>query len=191
MSIALYEQVEEKILDLHGSKVLLDSDVAELYGVTTKQINQAVSRNLDKFPDGYIIDLSKNEKDELVTNCDRFNALKHSTALPKAFTEKGLYMLATILKSPKATETTLAIIETFTKVREIGRAVKGLTELPEGSDKQKNLLHRAGELISDLIQPDEIMYSESEASVELNLAIVKFKYTTKKKGKSGDHDGRS
>ena len=191
MSIALYEQVEEKILDLHGSKELLDSDVAELYGVTTKQINQAVSRNLDKFPDGYIIDLSKNEKDELVTNCDRFNALKHSTALPKAFTEKGLYMLATILKSPKATETTLAIIETFTKVREIGRAVKGLTELPEGSDKQKNLLHRAGELISDLIQPDEIMYSESEASVELNLAIVKFKYTTKKKGKSGDHDGRS
>ena len=191
MSIALYEQVEEKILDLHGNKALLDSDVAELYGVTTKQINQAVSRNLDKFPDGYIIDLSKNEKDELVTNCDRFNALKHSTALPKAFTEKGLYMLATILKSPKATETTLAIIETFTKVREIGRAVKGLTELPEGSDKQKNLLHRAGELISDLIQPDEIMYSESEASVELNLAIVKFKYTTKKKGKSGDHDGRS
>ena len=68
--------------------------------------------------------------------------------------------------------------------------MKGLTELPEGSDKQKNLLHRAGELISDLIQPDEIMYSESEASVELNLAIVKFKYTTKKKGKSGDHDGR-
>ena len=60
MSIALYEQVEEKILDLHGNKALLDSDVAELYGVTTKQINQAVSRNLDKFPDGYIIDLSKN-----------------------------------------------------------------------------------------------------------------------------------
>ena len=190
MSIALYEQVEEKILDLHGNKALLDSDVAELYGVTTKQINQAVSRNPDKFPDGYIIDLSKNEKDELVTNCDRFNALKHSTALPKAFTEKGLYMLATILKSPKATETTLAIIETFSKVREIGQAIKRLTDLPEGSDKQKNLLHRAGELISDLIQPDEIMYSESEASVELNLAIVKFKYTTKKKGKSGDHDGR-
>ena len=191
MSIALYEQVEEKILDLHGNKALLDSDVAELYGVTTKQINQAVSRNPDKFPDGYIIDLSKNEKDELVTNCDRFNALKHSTALPKAFTEKGLYMLATILKSPKATETTLAIIETFSKVREIGQAIKRLTDLPEGSDKQKNLLHRAGELISDLIQPDEVMYSESEASVELNLAIVKFKYTTKKKGKSGDHDGRS
>ena len=190
MSIALYEQVEEKILDLHGNKALLDSDVAELYGVTTKQINQAVSRNPDKFPDGYIIDLSKNEKDELVTNCDRFNALKHSTALPKAFTEKGLYMLATILKSPKATETTLAIIETFSKVREIGQAIKRLTDLPEGSDKQKNLLHRAGELISDLIQPDEVMYSESEASVELNLAIVKFKYTTKKKGKSGDHDGR-
>lgn len=191
MNITLYEQVEEKILDLHGSKALLDSDVAELYGVTTKQINQAVSRNPDKFPDGYIINLSKNERDELVTNCDRFNALKHSTALPKAFTEKGLYMLATILKSSKATETTLAIIETFTKVREIGQAIKGLTDLPEGSDKQKNLLHRAGELISDLIQPDEIMYSESEASVELNLAIVKFKYTTKKKGKSGDHDGRS
>ena len=183
MNIALYEQVENKIITIHGNQILLDSDVAELYGVTTKQINQAVSRNQDKFPDGYILDLTKNEKDELVTNCDRFNTLKHSTALPKAFTEKGLYMLATILKSPKATETTLAIIETFTKVREVGRTIKNLTELPEGSDKQKSLLHRAGELISDLIQPDEIVQSESEASVELNLAVVKFKYTTKKKGK--------
>lgn len=191
MNISLYEQVEEKILAIQGHNVILDSDVAGLYGVVTRDINKAVKNNPDKFPDGYIIHLNKDEKTELVENLHRFESLKHSTALPKAFTEKGLYMLATILKSPKATETTLAIIETFTKVREIGRAVKGLTELPDGSDKQKNLLHRAGELISDLIQPDEIMYSESEASVELNLAIVKFKYSTKKKGKSGDHDGRS
>ena len=193
MNIALYDQVENKIIALRGQHVLIDSDIAELYGVETKRINEAVSRNPDKFPDGYLIELSQSEwdtvKSQIATSPNPLGGGK--VRAPKAFTEKGLYMLATILKSQKATETTLAIIDTFAKVREIGRAVKGLTELPEGSDKQKHLLHRAGELISDLIQPDEIMYSESEASVELNLAIVKFKYTTKKKGKSGDHDGRS
>lgn len=70
------------------------------------------------------------KKTELVTNCDRFKGLKHSTAIPKAFTEKGLYMLATILKSQRATETTLAIIDTFTKVREIGRTIKGMSMVP-------------------------------------------------------------
>jgi uncharacterized protein YjiS (DUF1127 family) len=89
-------------------------------------------------------------------------------------------MLATILKSPKATETTLAIINTFSKVREINRSVNQLTELPEKSPRQEKLLHRTSELLSDLIQPDEIDTSESEASIELNFAVVKFKYTVKK-----------
>ena len=89
-------------------------------------------------------------------------------------------MLATILKSPRATETTLAIIDTFAKVREIGRSVKQLTQLPEGSPKQKSLLHRTSKLLSDLIQPEVLETTESEASIELNLALVKFKYTIKK-----------
>lgn len=70
MQIIKYDQVQDKIIEIHNQNVIIDSDVAELYGVETKQINQAVSRNPDKFPDGYVISLTKQEKEEVVTNCD-------------------------------------------------------------------------------------------------------------------------
>lgn len=111
--------IENKIITIREQKVILDSDVAELYGVETKRINEAVKNNPDKFPDGYILYLSM---DEAVASRSKFSTLKRGENLkyaPKAFSERGLYMLATILKSPKATETTIAIIETFTKVREL------------------------------------------------------------------------
>ncbi len=119
MNVVQYKEVEDKIVKIHHQQVIIDSNVANLYGVETKRINEAVKNNLDKFPEGYLIELNKKEKTELVENFDRFKKLKHSTAMPKAFTEKGLYMLAIILKSPKATITTLAIIDIFAKVREI------------------------------------------------------------------------
>lgn len=183
MSIIAYELVEEKIIELRGEKVIIDSDVAELYEVETKRINEAVSRNTEKFPDGYIISLTEEEKQEVVANCDHLELLKFSPHLPKAFTERGLYMLATILKSKKATETTLAIIDTFSKVREIGRSINALTLVKEGSEKQKSLIQRTGELITDLLQPDDRVDRESETSIELNMAFVKFKYSIKKKDK--------
>ncbi len=116
-------------------------------------------------------------------NFHRFNGLKHSTVNPRAFTEKGLYMLATILKSPKATETTLAIIETFTKVREISRTIKAIPQTPQNSPKYQELMKKTGDLISELVVPDDLDTSETEASIEVNLAIVKFKYSVKKKSK--------
>lgn len=95
----------------------MDRDVAILYGVETKRVNEAVRNNPDKFPEGYLVSLQVSEKQELVENFDRFKTLKHATMEPKAFTEKGLYMLATVLKSPRATATTLAIIESFAHLR--------------------------------------------------------------------------
>ena len=92
--------VEEKIITLRNQQVILDCDVAELYGVETKRINEAVSNNPEKFPEGYIWLINEQEKNELVENFDRFEKQKHSTVTPKAFTEKGLYMLATILVPP-------------------------------------------------------------------------------------------
>ena len=181
MSIIESDIVEQKIIELRDQKVIIDSDVAELYGVETKRINEAVKNNPEKFPEGYIVELGPNEKNELVEIFDRFSGLKHSTVFPKAFTERGLYMLATILKSAKATETTLAIIDTFAKVRELGRSMNALSQLPKGSEKQKSLVQRTGELISDLIHPDEPNEKESETSIEVNMAIVKFKYSVKKK----------
>ena len=120
MDIVRYNAAEDKIIVLRGIPVLLDSDVAELYGVETMRINEAVKNNPDKFPQGYIFELSKEEKKEVIEIFDN-PKIKFSPSLPKAFTEKGLYMLATILKSKKAVETTIDIIETFTRMRELSR----------------------------------------------------------------------
>ena len=110
MGVIKIEDVQNKIVEIQGQKVPLDSDVAELYAVETKRINEVVRNNPNKFPHGYIIELSKNEWDLLKS---KFSTSKRGgkVKIPKAFPEKGLYMLATILKSKVATQTTIAIIE--------------------------------------------------------------------------------
>ncbi len=146
-------------------------------------LNKAVKNNLDKFPDGYVIELVANEKIELVENFHRFNRLKHSTVMPKAFTEKGLYMLATILKSPRATATTIAIIEVFAKVREINRAIIEIIKDPENEPKQKSLLSKAGTMISKLIMPteDDLEIVETETTYKINvLSSLEFTKKTRK-----------
>jgi hypothetical protein len=113
--IVKFKQVEEKIRTIRGQSVILDSDVAELYGITTREINQAVKNNPEKFPEGYIFKLEPSEWENLKSKFLTSSwGGKHK--LPQAFTEKGLYMLATILKSSAAIQTTIAIVETFTKV---------------------------------------------------------------------------
>ena len=116
--IVKFENLQDRIIEIRDQKVLLDADVAEIYGVETRDINKAVANNPEKFPTGYVVELTKPEKSELVENFHRFNKLKHSTVNPKALPEKGLYMLATILKSPQAVQATLAIIETFSKIQQ-------------------------------------------------------------------------
>ena len=105
--------------------------------------------------------------------------LSKTRVLPKAFTEKGLYMLATILKSEKATQTTIAIIETFTQIRELSRTVAELAEIKD-EDKQKSLMQRSGEIMSDLLGED-MKTTDTETTVELNFAVLKFKHTVKRK----------
>lgn len=145
-----FEEVEDRLIVLRGQKVLLDRDVAALYGVETKRINEAVRNNPDKFPEDYCFYLQVSEKQRLVENFDRFSGLKHSTVEPKAFTEKGLYMIATILKSPRATNVTFTIIETFAKLRELSRTIKALPDASEA--QQKSLMQKSGELFS-VIRP--------------------------------------
>ncbi|MDR1170961.1 MAG: ORF6N domain-containing protein [Bacteroidales bacterium] len=177
--IVKFNAVESKIITIRGQQVILDSDVAELYGVETKRINEAVKNNPEKFPDGYIVHLSEKEHTKLVENFDRFNMLKHASVTSKAFTEKGLYMLATILKSAKATQTTIAIVETYAKIRELSRTVAELSESPE-KFKQKSLMQKSGDIIADLLG-DDMKISDTETSIELNFAVLKFKHTVKKK----------
>ena len=100
-------------------KLSLTKMLRNCNGVETREINQALRNNPKKFPPGYVIELNNNEKEELIKNFDRFKKLKHSTVAPHAFTEQGLYMLATILKGDLAISTTIAIIDTFTKLRKL------------------------------------------------------------------------
>ena len=113
------ERIENKILLIRGQKVMLDRDLAELYGVPTKVLNQSVKRNNERFPTDFMFVLTKAEKDELVTNCDRFNSLKHSTVLPFAFTEYGALMLASVLNSPRAIEAGIYVVRAFVHLKEI------------------------------------------------------------------------
>ena len=143
-NIVNFKDVEKALLEIRGQRVILDSDVARLYGVNTMRVNEAVKNNPDKFPTGYIIELTKDEKNEVIENFDN-PKLKFSPVLPKAFTEKGLYMLATILKSPKATQTTIAIIETFAKIKELTRTVSKISESHD-EQEQKGLIQHGGDI---------------------------------------------
>ena len=183
MSVIAFSDVENKIIEIRGHQVIIDSDVAELYGVETKRINEAVSRNLDKFPEGYVFDLEPNEWGLMRSQFATSPLGGGKVKLPKAFTERGLYMLATILKSAKATATTLAIIDTFAKVREVSRIVNTLPTVKQDSVEQNKLMQKAGDIISELVVPDNIESEETEASIELNFAVVKFKYSVKRKSK--------
>ena len=181
MSIIKFDKIENKIMEIRTIQVILDADVAELYGVQTKDINRAVSNNLEKFPDGYLFELTTEEKQEVVKNFNHLEKLKFSPHLPKAFTERGLYMLATILKSPQATQTTLAIIDTFYKIKTLSRTIKELS-ITTNKVKQKLLMQHSGELIAEILD-DDLISDESETTIELNLAVLKFKHTIKKKNK--------
>jgi phage regulator Rha-like protein len=171
------EKIKSKIITVQGQQTILDCEVAELYGVQTKEINQAIRNNPDKFPEGYIITLTDSEKSEVVKNFDHLAKLKFSPAPVKGMSEKALYMLATILKSPVATETTLAIIETFAKVRELSRTIAELHQHDEA--KQKSMLQKSGEIISDMLCSD-LEATETETTIELNLAVLSVKHTVKR-----------
>lgn len=171
----ILEVSKEKPIVLRNQKVLLDCDVAELYGVKTKEVNQAVKNNPEKFPYGYIFVLDKYEKSEVVKNFDRLNKLKFSTVEPTAFTQRGLYMLATIIKSPRATNTTLAIVDTFVTVRELANTMEQLQKVEDGGAQQKKLLERSGELMADMIG-NNLSTSATETEIELNFAVVKIKH---------------
>lgn len=117
MDIELNNKIENRILLIRGIHVMIDRDLAELYQIETKTLNQQVKRNQERFPDAFMFRLNEHEFSELVTNCDRFNSLKHSSSLPYAFTEQGVSMLSAVLRSPTAIQVSICIMESFVKMR--------------------------------------------------------------------------
>lgn len=170
---------------LRNQPVLLDCDVASIFGVETKRVNEAVRRNFEKFPKDYMFTLNKQEvanlRSQNATSSLRWGGTRHE---PKAFTEKGLYMLATILKSKQAVEATFGIIETYAQVRELQTT---LTALHGNKNPNKGLISRFSELLSDIVLP-ELRPDESETSIELNFFIGKLKHTVKRKRRDNGPD---
>ena len=190
---ALMREVEDKIVVVRGQKTLLDRDVAALYGVQTKEVNQAVRNNPRKFRDGYVIELTKEESAVLRSKIStletplRSNELTlepvngkghHSKYNFKAFTSRGLYMLATCLKSERAVDATVAIVETFDKVQTLKHELLELHKETD-KDKQTSKMQHFGEVLSDIVMPD-LQTSETESTLEINFFIGKLKHTVKR-----------
>jgi len=203
-SLINYDDVNTKIITIRNQNVILDSDVAVLYGVQTKEVNQAIKNNPKKFPEGYVFELSKQEWynqralttstgsksahsghvvknfDHIAENSRKSDGYLKSHAVPKAFTEKGLYMLATILKSNRAIEATIAIVETFAKLKELANNIATLNSIdPEVIEPEviESTVKRAGGLLNDLFF--SALPTSSETSVELNLGLLKAKHSVK------------
>ena len=181
-----FENLNNRLIDYKNELVLVDRDLAELCGVTTKEINQAVSNNPDKFPNGYVIELTKDEKNELVKKFDHLEKLKFSPYLPKIFTEKGLYMLATIIKSKAATETTIKIIETFAQVRKLSRNLNSISA-EQSKQEQEALVKESNVLLEEVIDIEPVReikddnVTEIETRIELNLGFAKISRIVKSK----------
>lgn len=180
---ALMEEVEAKIAILRNQEIVADADVAYLYGVQTKEVNQAVKNNPDKFPESYMFELNNSELCDLRSKILTTNVSSKSRSATKVFTERGLYMLATVLKGERARDVTFAIIETFAKVRELKRE---LLDLHKETDKAKQTskMQHFGEVLTDIVMPD-LQTSETESSLEINFLIGKIKHTVKRIRKEG------
>ena len=130
--LALIEAVESLILSLRGERVMLDADLARVYGVSTKRLNEQIKRNANRFPSDFVFRLTRKEKDEVVANCDHLKAIKFSKVLPLAFTEHGAIMAANVLSSRRAVEMSIHVIRAFITMRhESGRYAELARKLAE------------------------------------------------------------
>lgn len=150
------EMIEKKILMIRGEKVMLDADLSELYGVTTKRLNEQVKRNCERFPDDFMFQLTEEEKAEVVAICDHLKRLKFSPVLPYAFTEHGAIMLASVLNSPIAVQTSVLVVRAFVKLRQMlasnAELARKLEEMEKKYDSQFKVVFDA---IRQLMTPPE------------------------------------
>ena len=175
--------VQSRMLTIRNQQVLLDRDVAALYGVETKALNQAVKRNAERFDEGYIFQLDTHELENWKSQIVTSNLSKEEIAglkmglrrAPYAFTERGLYMLATVLNSDRAVHATKAIIETYAQVRSMVRDMEALQTEKAGSPEQANMLTRAGHKLAELIG-DNLSTVSRKTTIELNLALLKISH---------------
>ncbi len=158
-SLIPVERIGQLILLIRGERVILDSDLAKLYGVTTKRLNEQVKRNKARFPEDFMFQLTAQEKDEVVANCDHLKNLKFSPSLPYVFTEHGAVMAASVLNSPKAVETSIFVVLAFVGLRrflathkEIAQKLTELEQRIAGHDADIQAIIKA---LRNLMQPPD------------------------------------
>jgi len=173
--------IESKILIIREQKVMLDRDLSDLFGVETKYLNRQVKRNIERFPSEFMFQLTVGEKKELVTKWHRFNALKHSSSLPFAFTEHGAIMLASVLNSKRAVEASVYVVRAFVRLREIlsthkelAQKLKELESKFEGHDEQ---IREIIEAINQLL----ILAEKPKRQIGFQVKESKQKYSSRKK----------
>lgn len=151
------QQIETKIYEVKGQKVMLDFDLAEMYEVENRALKQAVKRNIERFPNDFMFQLTKNEWQELITNCDKLpEGVKFSPVTPFAFTEQGVSMLSSVLRSKKAIQVNIAIMRAFVFIRQYALSHKDLTDkLKELEAKYNKQFKDVYEAINYLLQKDK------------------------------------
>lgn len=151
------EKIDRAILFVRGQKVMLDSDLAVIYGVKTSRLNEQVKRNIDRFPEDFMFQLTAEEKQEVIANCDHLEKLKFSRTNPYAFTEHGTIMLANVLNTPTAVATSVLIVRAFVKLRELLSTHKDLErkilELESKYDNQFKIIFGA---IRELMHQEQV-----------------------------------
>jgi hypothetical protein len=151
------ERIEKSILLVRGQRVILDADLAVLYNVSTKVLNQAVKRNRKRFPEDFMFQLTKSEKEEVVTNCDHLHRLKYSPVLPYVFTEHGVIMAANLLNSERAVEVSLHVVHAFVGLRKLAVSHRDLARrIDELEKKYETRFRVVFEAIRELMAPSPV-----------------------------------
>ena len=192
MQVIKFESLENKLINIDDKIVLLDKDVASLFNIEPKKLRQQLKRNLDKFPDDYAFRLAEKDVDFLVSQNVTPSKKVFGGSLPYVFTEKGLYMVSTIVKSKIATEATFIIIETFAKLKKLSRNLNSISH-EQTKEEQKALVEESNILLEEIIDIEPVSkikddnVTEVETTIELNLGFAKVSRVVKTK-KVGDKD---
>jgi len=188
--IVKFDTLKNKLIQKDGELVLLDKDVAYLYDIEPKKLRQQLKRNIDKFPNDYAYRLTDADLDMMVSQNVTPSKQSFGGSLPYVFTEKGLYMVSTILKSKKAIEATFTIIETFANIKKLSRNLNSIDE-NQTKDEQQQLIEESNILLEKVIDIEPIReikddnITEIETKIELNLGFAKVSRIIKtKKGTS-------
>ncbi len=171
-SLVVTGNIESRIQLIRGQKVMLDTDLAELYGVETKRLNEQVRRNIERFPEDFMFRLSAEEKAEVVANCDHLAKLKYSPSLPYAFTEHGALMLGNVLKSEKAVEMSLMVVRAFVRMREL---VAGNKELAQKLNQLERKVGAHDKAIAEIINAIRQLMAPSEPNKKRPIGFAPWK----------------